>query len=223
MEASQPRPHGSFGIPEAVRRQMEESKKKQAAPKGAPSPNNPATEEQIEQAAAAVEKKLEESDKPQEESRVKEILETKAHWESQLEVKITAQDVRDYIFQGKVEKDKVFVASLPSKENPEELEALRVTFRSHTPEDMSAIDEKIAAFRDRGKFTQNGLDNEQALLVLSHGLIKINGSALGKTPEERYANIKKLGSHLVDLIVDSWRGFNILLRLALQEKKLLKK
>ena len=228
MEASSGfKSQGSFGIPEQMKRDLEAARLKKDAPtdsKRPPSPSSPVSADQIEEAVAKVEAKVQaKAAEKEKDDPAKDVLAVKDYWEEQLEIKITPTDLRNYIFNLRLVKDDVFVASFPDEKDPEKLTDFRVSFLAHSPEDLAAIDEKMAKFRDKGGYTPDGLENEKALQVLSYGLLKVAGRSMGATAEDRYTNIRKLGGHLVDLIANAWRGFNILLRLSLQEKKLLKK
>jgi len=219
MEAS--RPQGSFGIPEHIRKQMEDSQRAKAAPKEAPAPPAPEPEKTAEPGVEA--KSVDAAPVVDDNSDREKLQKTVQFWEEQLEVKITPRDVQDYIFKGRLVKDGIFIAAFHDDKDPEKFKDFKVTFQSHTPADLDEIDEKMAAYREKGKFTADGLENEKSLRMLSHVLLSADGRSLGKTADERYKNIKNLGGGLVALIADAWDGFNLLLRHALREKKLYKK
>ena len=209
---------GSFGIPEHVRKQIEETHR----------PKVPSTK--VEAVPAVEEESTPESPaaeppKPSKEDEDQAaIKKSKKFWEGQLEIKLTAKDMTDYLFKGRLVKEGIFVASYPADDNyPPTYKDFRVTFQSHTPADLAEVDEHMAAFRDRGKYTAEGLENEKALRLMSHVLLKADGRSLGKDHEERYKNIIKLAGGLVALISKSWDGFNLLLSFTSQEKKTLKK
>jgi actin-related protein len=209
MEATKPfEAKGSFGIPEPMKRQME----RRPVPATALPPKMP---EQPAQPKETEEEKKEDSDQQR-------ILADKKLLEEQFEIKISASDLRDYIFNGRLVKKDIFITSVPKDDNT--WEDFKVVFQSQTPTDVSTINRKLAEFRDdKERFTPEGLENERALLVLSMGLLEINGKQIGATSEDRYKNISKMGTRLVDLIVEGWKGFNALINFSLLEKKLLKK
>jgi len=223
MEGTGFKSRGSFGIPEQVIRQMEEARrqKKEEEAEVAPVQKSSYPPPQAAPEASSTPPPVKELSV--DESDQKEILKAKRFWEDQLEISLTPKDIRDYIFKGRLIKDGIFVASIPDEKDPEKCVDFRVTFQSDTPEDSSEIDEKMATYRDKGKYTAEGIANENAILVLSCALLSADGRPLGKTSEERYKNIKKFGNDLVNLIVEAWSGYKLLLRLALREKKLLKK
>jgi hypothetical protein len=221
MEGTGFKSRGSFGIPEPVMRQMEESRRQQKEEEAEAAPVQKASYPPPQGSPEAPPSPPKEAT-PEEKDQL-ELLKTKRFWEEQLEVTLTPKDIRDYIFKGRLIKDGVFVASIPDEKDPEKCVDFKVTFQSDTPADSAEIDEKMAAYRDKGKYTAEGIANENALLVLSCGLLSADGRPLGKTPEERYKNIKNFGNELVNLIVESWTGFKLLLKISLREKKLLKK
>lgn len=211
------RPQGSFGVPQNLLKDMEAARKKQTEDAEKPIVQEPVPVQEPVKEEIAAEKKPEDT---QEDKALLEIQKTKEHWEKQLEIKITGEDVQDYLFKGRVTKEGVYLTSFTVKGVEQDF---RVTFQSLTPEDSEAIDIKMAEYRDKGKYTATGLDNEQALVTLSHALLNAAGRPMGKAPEERYANIKRFGGHTVNLLALAWKGFNYLLDYSLQEKKLLKK
>jgi len=220
MEAS--RPHGSFGIPDHIKRQMEEQHRPKAAPKEESPTSQPEPEKPVEfktgdePKATAKPAAIEDDDK-------EKLLKTVHFWEEQLDVKITSKDIQDYIFKGRLVKEGIFIAAFHEDKDSDKFKDFRVTFQSHTPADLAEIDEKMALYREKGKFTARGLENEESLLTLSYVLLNADGRSLGKTPDERYKNIKNLAGGIVALIAEAWDGFNLLIRYSLREKKLFKK
>lgn len=223
MEATGFRPQGSFGIPEQLKKQLEESKQR------------PAPEPSQESAAKATEPKMEpvakssdpESDDQEYKDR-QEILNFKKMWEARLGISITHKDVREYILRGRLVKEGIII--VPGY--------MLATFQTHNPSELAAIDQTMAAFRETVKFTPDGLSNESAVQVLSYGWIKAalideddqtqagNPApyrSLGENPEQRRKAIQSMGSLLVASAAECWDGFNVLIKLALKEKQILKK
>jgi hypothetical protein len=214
MEGVQ-RPQGSFGMPEHLKKQMEEHHRAKV---------NPPKEEP---AAATVAPPTPDAPETEEAKKARENQENmkkaKQFWEEQLEVRITSKDIQDYIFKGRLTKEEVYIASIPDDKDPEKFTDFKVTFQSHTPGDLSEIDEKMAEYRNKAKWTADGLENEKSLLTLSYVLMSADGRSLGKTPDERYKNIKNLSGGIVSLIAEAWDGLQLLIRYALRQKKLLKR
>jgi hypothetical protein len=223
MEAS--RPQGSFGIPEHIRKQMEDTQRAKASKDKEEPPQLPEPEEKSAKAAPVMEPKAakDSEDTASEADDKEKLLKTIHFWEDQLEIKISPKDIQDYIFKGRLVKEGVFIAAYPDEKTPDSYKDFRVTFQSHTPADLSEIDEKMAAYRERGKFTAEGLENERSLHMLSYVLLSADGRSMGKTPDERYKNVKNFGGMIVSLIAEAWDGFNLLVRYSLREKKLFKK
>lgn len=220
MEPTGFKSRGSFGIPDHLKKQMEESVRTQPRkeePRPAPPIPEPAPEPKAEVAEPLSDPSAdsEDEDKKLKARERRQLLRTRDFWEDELEVKLTADDIRQYIFKGRLIKDVTVVAA--------EDVSLKVTLQTNTPADMNEIDERVASFRDKGKFTPDGLSNEYALWVLAYGWVKAEGRSLGATPEERYKNISQMGGELVNQVRDAWNGLNFLLRFKLKEKSLLKK
>jgi hypothetical protein len=223
---------GSFGIPEHVKREMEAVRKRVPAAEAeakatqphhprAPAPEKvnepePTPTQELSKELAPEEAKQ----KTAEETEYEELVKRKNYWEKQLEIEITGEDLQDYLFKGRIIKDGIYLTSYKVKGAEKDF---RVKLQSLNPNDSTEIDEKMAAFRDKGKYTAAGIDNEQALVTLSYGLLAADGRPLGKTPDERYKNICQFGGLTVNMLASAWKGFNYLLDYALQEKKLLKK
>ena len=215
---------GSFGIPEHMKKQLEAQQR--TAPKGAES-EEASAEEFTQAAQAAAEAPKAEQDATQtppasENDKQKDIDTLRAFWEDRLGIKITERDIRDYIFKGRLIKDNI--EAVPGY--------MKATFQSMNPEELGAVDQKMAEFRENKKFTPDGLTNENALQVLSYGWIKAaeieedsvkSAKSLGNTPEERYKTIQKISALAVQEVIEAWDGFNVLLKIALREKRLLKK
>lgn len=212
---------GSFGVPEHLIRQpmKEESKPAPETVKASPSVEAPVAEN-----ADVVQPTQEESKSAAQaaKSEEKDIESLRKFWEDRLRVTITEKDVREYIFKGRLIKDGIEV--IPGY--------MRATFQSVNAEELSQIDQRMADFREAGRYTADGLQNENALQVLSHGWLRsveVEGDvskpskSMGNTPEDRYKTISKISALAVQEAIEAWDGFNLLLKIALREKRLLKK
>ena len=129
------KPQGSFGIPENIRKQMEESSKARSAPK-------PEVKPPLESAPPPAEEKAAPSPSQKDQEDIRKL---KKFWEEQLEIKITTKDMQDYLFKGRLIKDGVLVASYPEDEEGTKYADFRVTFQTHTPADLAERDELMAA------------------------------------------------------------------------------
>ena len=213
---------GSFGIPEHMKRQLEQPVKQKTereymavsdpAQAAQPSVAVPGAAPEVP-ATPAEEKTRDEQD----------LNSLRTMWEKRLETRVSEKDLRDYVFKGKLIKDGVEV--IPKM--------MRVTFQSVTPAELSEIDQKMAVFREENKWTTDGLSNENAVRVLSYGWIKTvevgedeipkAPRSMGNTPEERYKVISAIPALAVQEVIEAWEGYNTLLKIALREKRLLKK
>lgn len=211
---------GSFGIPDNVRAQLE---KQRVAPPQATPPVAQAQQPVVAAPAEApVEKETLEQDLKEAKSQ-KAIEDLRDFWEKRLEVTITPKDVRDYIFRGRLIKDNIVV--IPGY--------MKARFQSLNPEELEQVDNKMSEFRDKGKFTQQGLDNENAIQVLSYGWLASTeigddgkdkpSKPMGATWEDRYGTVKKVQALAVQEVIEAWDGFQTLIKIALREKRLLKK
>lgn len=210
---------GSFGIPQGAQRQMEEARKRVAkkidgepeAPPAIPQQAQEIPPEGTQAKAPPTEKEVEEQAKKAQE---KEFLKAKAALEEELEITITPDDIKDYIFKGRMTKKIHIVKG-----------ALEGTFQTLNPDEVQKIDELVADFRSSGKNTQEGYDNERAMVTLSYAWLAANDRPISakNDPEIRKKYIKTMGAHIVDLAVTKHRDFNTLIRLALREQAFVKK
>jgi hypothetical protein len=214
---------GSFGIPEGIKKQIEQQKNAPPVPQDggveariAPQvPNqgqtSPAAPEAVAAAAAAT--------KEFEERKAKDraqMLEIKSAYEENLGIKIDEEDVRDYIFKGRVAKE---VTIIPGY--------MKGTLQTLTTKESGTIDEQMAKVQLSMKLTPQGYDNERAIYTLSyawtHAQNKNEMRMLGTKPEEREETIRGMGGHTVDLACEANVQLNWLLKYAMREKGFLKK
>lgn len=202
---------GSFGIPENVKQQMETARAR--APEAAKAP-------EAVQARSAPEVEAPEQEKKS--SGQDQLEELKKVYETTYKIQLTEDDVRDYIFKGRLIKKDVEIA--PGY--------LKGTFYSHTPAEYAEVDKHMAAFMKAGDFTSEGASNEKAIVVLSYSwrdAAPIEGDvvgsyrSLGATPQDRRKAICEMGAHIIDLASEANTALNFLLKYALREKGFVKK
>ena len=212
---------GSFGIPEHLKKQLESQQR--PATGAAPQEGEPTEADIAATQAQAQAPEVAKVTQPDPEAEKQNEIDTlRDFWQKRLGVTITERDIRDYIFKGRLIKDNIEV--VPGY--------MKASFQSLNPEELGIIDEKMAQFREDKKFTPDGLTNENALQVLSYGWVKAvevedgtvkSAKSLGNTPEDRYKTIQKISALAVQEVIEAWDGFNVLLKIALREKRLLKK
>ena len=213
---------GSFGVPEHLVPRQPSPETRPATPPTDPDPDRLLSKPAPTTASSATSPTQSEAAPTDSEQPKDEIESLRRFWEDRLRVTITEKDVREYIFKGRLIKDGVEV--IPGY--------MRATFQSVNAEELSLVDQKMADFREAGRYTADGLQNENALQVLSHGWLKsveVEGGvakpskSMGNTPEDRYNTISKISALAVQEAIEAWDGFNLLLKIALREKRLLKK
>jgi hypothetical protein len=145
------------------------------------------------------------------------ILKIKADCEEALQIKITEEDARACIFKGRLIKD---IVVLNSGEKP-----FKGTFRTLTPKELKEVDQKVAKFQTdtENSFTNQGLKDEAAMILLSYCWMAADGRPLGGTPEERRTTLDQMSAHLVGYATTAWNNFDILVQLALNNGKFIKK
>lgn len=213
---------GSFGVPQHLVPRQPSVDTKPATPPTDSDPDRLLSKPAPAVASSAAPSAQPEATPTDPESPKDEIESLRRFWEDRLKISITERDIRDYIFKGRLVKDNVEV--IPGY--------MLATFQSLNPEELSAVDQKMALFRESVKFTTDGLNNENALQVLAYGWLKsaeVDESgvkpmkSMGNTPEERYKTVTKISALAVQEAIEAWDGFNVLLKIALRERRLLKK
>lgn len=133
--------------------------------------------------------------------------------EDALGITITEDDVNNYIFRGRIVK--------------KDVQAIRnkviVTFQSLTPKELEAVDQTVSAVKDSSRHTLEGINNLRTIEQLSYAWLEINGKPLPKEHEKRKEAITHMGTHVVNRVVEAYRGFDILLEMSLREEEFLKK
>jgi hypothetical protein len=191
---------GSFGIPDAVKKQIEEVR----AQKAGVQPKVDSTEPVTPQA------------EPEQNPEDTKLALAKKEWENHIESSITEDDIQNYIFKGRLIKENIYIASFGAVK-------LRGTFVTLTPNDTLELESKLNEFRSSEKFNSDALEHMRTLRILSYSWVKANGTSIGDTSDERFKRISDMGAHVVDAAAESWRNLNFLLKLALKEDKLIKK
>lgn len=216
MEASF-KPQGSFGMPENMKKSMESSRKNmveaaqraQAKVEGpqAPPPVPPPTTVE----AAPVKPELAE---PTQAEKEEQFLALKKAYEESLQTTITEDDVKDYIFKGRLTKEVNIITGV-----------VKGTFQTLTPDEHMEIDARTAEYRENSKYTSEGVSNQSSLVRLSYLWLAANGKPLSASndPKTREKFIRKMGTHLVDAASVKYNELDMLLKLALKEKDFVKK
>jgi hypothetical protein len=132
--------------------------------------------------------------------------------EKDLDVRLTEENLKTYLFKGQLVLEVNLVPGIMKGV----LQTLRIV-------DLQEVDERMAAIRDQAKFTAKGLENEEAIIALSYAWTHVDGRPLGATPEEREERIRKMGTLFIERASSARIQMDTLVRLALQEKGLLKK
>lgn len=146
------------------------------------------------------------------EDREKQIKNYIAEISKDLGVEMNNEDIRNYILKGRISKEVVLVTGI-----------MKGTLQTLRIEDLQSIDERMAVIRDQSKFTPKGLENEEAIIVLSYSWTHADGKSLGENPESREAKIRKMGSLFVERASSARVSFDTLVRLVMQERGLVKK
>lgn len=217
---------GSIGVPPEIQKQLNEARTDMAR-RGTRPAQPPPHPSQVHPAAAAPEAPVvpqvepppppaspeTEKAKAEEEQR-KKFQEVKAQLEQSLGLVIEPDDIKDYVFKGRLTKD---VQIIPG--------VLKATFQTQNPTEFMEIDEKMANLRNEMKFTPEGLDNQKAILNLSYSWVAANDKPLSakSDPVVRENYIRKMGNHIVDVAAQKLTELNMLLRMTLQEKTFIKK
>lgn len=193
---------GSFGIPQNILDAVDSSKKK------AKGKNTEETKEP-EMAFFDSETIPEVEESPQEEVPEKdaEVKEPKVSVEEQIAVikkelgiEIDEDDLWKVFMGEQLEKSGIVV--IPGK--------LEVTFKTHSLTTTQSIDQKMAEALEL-KFLEAGYRNLQTQYLLSEGIVGLGkpGKArqLGSTSEERFEQLGKMSTLLVERLAHRWNQF----------------
>lgn len=218
MEASF-KSKGSFGIPEQMQRDLEASRKKPAGPPEAPVGDAVPVNDPRWVPPGSEELKVAEPVKTSEEltaaERERIFIQERAKLEESLETKITEEDIKDYIFRGRLAKE---IAVIPG--------IMKSVFQTLNGDEAQDIDNRVALIIDGDKkLTGPGLDNERSILNLSYSWVSAAGKplAVNNDPKKREVYIRKMGTHLLDAAAAKLGEFNLLVKLTLREKSFIKK
>jgi hypothetical protein len=161
-------------------------------------------------------------DKPEEEKQIspedlvaaerkKGVEDFKKMCKEDLDLEITDEDLRTYLFKGALSKE-VRINKL-----------MKGTFRSLRTNDLQEIDQYMAKKRSEGKYTVQGLNNEEAVINLAYAWTHVDGKILGSDHEEREKKIRQMGSTFVGAASDARINFETLIKIALHSIDSVKK
>jgi hypothetical protein len=221
MEPTGFKSRGSFGIPEGLKKELEDARKN-PPPQAPTHPKAPPAPAAVEVKQAAPSPAVGEAPAPQDlanreptkEEQADDLRQLRAKIEDSLGAAIDDKDIQDYVFRGRLTKT---VTILPG--------ILEGTFQTLTPTEIQAIDEGVADFQARGKFTSEGVVNERAILTLSYSWVAAAGKPLatGNDNKKREEKIRKMGAITVDSATRAFNELNLLLRVVFGEKQFQKK
>lgn len=181
----------------------------------APQPSVEAPKEplNLQQAETAMAEQTQEErdiqDAAEREKAVKRIIES---INKELEISLSTEDLKNYILKGRISKEVCIVNGV-----------VKGTLQSLKIDDLQAIDIRMAQVRDKGQYTVKGLENEEAIIALSYAWTHADGKPLGDTPDKRETVIRKMGSLFIERASNARVSFDTLIRLAMQERGLVKK
>lgn len=206
---------GSFGVPDELKRHHEAARKKladdaanEAAKTAAPvekAETDPYEKGGSAEKVAAVDLEA---------SQAEQYKKAKKELEDSLEVTISEDDIKSYIFKGRLVKE---VSIFPG--------VLKATFQTLNAEEHMVIDEQLAKYIADNKYTSGGIDNQHSITLLSHAWIMIGGKPFTSKddPPKRESHIRKMGTTIIDATSKKYNELNTLIKLVLNEKSFLKK
>lgn len=150
---------------------------------------------------------------PEQIDAVEEFKKAKAANEKAIGITISDGDITDYIFQGRIIKNKV--QAIKGK--------IDVTFQTLTPKEIDAVDEVVAKAQASGKNTREGISNLRTIEQLTFAWLAINDKPLPKDLEKRKEAINRMGTHVVNRVVETFKCFDVLIEMTLREEEFLKK
>jgi hypothetical protein len=191
-------PKGSMATAEDIARIQAQAKKVRHDAPPLPPPEQPPAEAEktAEQVDAAA-----------------EFKKAKAANEKAIGIVISDADITDYIFQGRIVKDKI--QAVKGK--------IEVTFQTLTPKELEMVDEVVAKAQTEGKNTKEGISNIRTIEQMTFAWLAINGKPLPKDLEKRKEAINRMGTHVVNRVVESFKCFDVLIEMTLREEEFLKK
>lgn len=216
---------GSFSMSERIRSDIE-ARARPASPV-MPQPIPEADlDKKVEEAVKLVEGQdasTAPKEKTQQEKDAERLMEIKASIEKRLEIKLTEDDLSEYILKGAIKKE---ITIIP--------EMLKGVFRTLSTAELQDIDEHMRELNSKEKYTSGGLDNERVMVTLSRSWIGIrqkkksdkwSGSPLefGKDVASRSDILHKMGAMTVHRASEAWTNLNTLLNIAFDEDSVLKK
>jgi hypothetical protein len=219
----EPRPgfkaRGSFGTPPQMLKDLEESRKKAGEEAARPSQQPPP---QVNKEEAVMAPPIE-NEAPADPKKPKEITDAereaeyvkfKAELEKDLETTLTVEDIKEYVFRGRITKE---VQVIPG--------VLNCTFQTLNPSEHLEIDKRVASFQNEGAYTSEGIANQRSLVTLSYVWIAAGGKPLSakNDPIKREEAVRKCGVDIVDAVSKAYQKFKTLVSVVMQEKTFIKK
>lgn len=208
MNPSNPmQPRGSFGKPAELVKNIE---KHEATRQPINTPDASKESQSNESAASS------QAEKPVEKNPEAEIANTIKKYiddiSKELNIKMSEDDLRNYILKGKLTKEVTIIPGL-----------IMGTFQTLRISDLQDIDKRMAQVRDASDLTSKGIENEEALIALSFAWTHADGKALGASPEDREKKIRQMGALFIEKASTARINYDTLVRLSMQERGLVKK
>jgi hypothetical protein len=134
--------------------------------------------------------------------------------EEDLEAVMTPEDIKSYIFKGRLAKEVTLFSG-----------QLKATFQSLNPTEWLEVDKRVATYRNEGVYTEAGISNQRTIVMLSHAWTHADGKPLSaqSDPAVREKHIRKLANFVVNRAAAAFNNIEELTELALYEKKFIKK
>ena len=210
MEA---KPQGSFGMPAHMKKSMEDHQRKKEAPEV--KPEEPKAAEAPADPAKVV------GDEDIKSKEREEFLKLKLGYEERLGLTLSEEVISDYLFRGRMTVSSVII--VPGKATG--------TFRTLLTDDHEAILDKVSAYKKvKGdSYDATAVANEHARWTLAYTWLSYEdavhkrGGKFPATPEERYANLKTINTHLMERAISTWNTIDLLISFTLEEDRFIKK
>jgi hypothetical protein len=136
--------------------------------------------------------------------------------ETLLGIKITEEDIDEYLFKGYITKE---IVVIPNK--------FVITLRSLSSKDLTEINLKFENAIHRETEEKKILMSERAnhyrsLLLLSHALRAVNGENIGNNPDARFEYLSNLGQVLFNRIIRDHNLLTVAIERKISDAKILK-
>jgi len=203
---------GSFGIPQDVLDAVAESKKKgrgEPTEKDQPKASAVYDSESIPEVEESPEKENADLDvKANDEVSVEEQI---AEMKKSLGVEIDEDDLWSIFMGNQLVKKGIQI--IPGK--------LEVTFTTLSMDITESIDKKMAEALEE-KFLEAGIRNRQTKLLLAAGIVEMGKPektrSLGKDADERFEQLGKMSTVLVEKIAQKWNQFTWLVNTCVEQE-----